>query len=176
MVLGRELGAAGVGRQRRHQRRGVAVLAQLALVEVALAGDPGAFLDVVFFAGAHRHLRVGPVGKPVENALPLGSDLGQLDFQFPAALAQFLPPRPRRVGVALAQLRQLVLLGVERVELTLQAAALFVEHEPAVQVGFLRIDFAPADRLAHALRVFADLSGVNHGSPKSEVRSPKSAV
>src|SRR5919202_4841207 len=156
VVLRRERRTARVRRPRRHQWRGLAALAQQTGVQVAPAGDPGALLDVILLARSYRHLWVGPVGEPVEDALPLAADFGKLLFQRAAPLPQFLAAGPRRVGVAPAQVRELVLLGVEGVELALDAPALFIEPQPAVEVRLLRVDLAQADRLAHPLRALAN--------------------
>ena len=151
-----------------HGRRRVVTGPELVLRQVAAARQPHALLRVLLLAGALGHLRVRPVGEPVEDRLPLGGQLAQAGVQLAALLAQLLALPARGLGVGPAEAGQLLLLRVEAVDLLLQGAALAVDVEEAVHVGPRGVDPAQGDGAAHGVGFGAQSAYVDHRGLRSE--------
>ena len=161
-VLPRRELAACVQGHRRHGGGAVAAASQLFGGAVPGPRDPHLLLGVVGLVVAVRHAGVGPVGKPVEDLLPLAADLAELGFEPAPLLAQLLPPAAGGIGVGPAEPGELLLLAVYFVDLRLQPAAFPVEGEPAVDVRLARIDAAQPDRPAQGIWVVANGSYIDH--------------
>ena len=131
-------------------------------------GVPQRFdLDVVVLVGADRHARVGQVGAGQQQVAGVGVDRVEVRLEAGDAVVDDPHLVLRRLGlVALAVLHQradrlgrLVALGLKRLDLADERAALLVEAQERVDVP-RRV--AARHRGANGVGVLSDESGVEH--------------